>query len=97
MIQNLENRGIDVIIATPFLQPQDHETIFGCDACPRPPVNLIVDGTKTMLDLLMALDVFKSRTQCKKNWKGPWEIPAGFSEFIVGKLRKSLAIWNPTE
>lgn len=51
---------------------------------------------KDMLDLLVILGAFPSRSQARKNWKLTGaEIPTGWSMFFVGKHRRCLAIWNP--
>lgn len=52
----------------------------------------------TVLDLLVMMDVFPSKGQARKNWKGPVEIPDGFSDFLgLGKHRRRLTIWKPVE
>ena len=51
---------------------------------PTSPVVRVPLGT-TMFDLLVLSGFFPSKGQARKNWKGPAEIPAGYSEFEVGK------------
>ena len=52
---------------------------------------------KDMFDLLVIIGAFPSKRQAKKNWTktGP-EIPLGWNEFVIGKRRRFLCIWNPT-
>ncbi len=54
-------------------------------------------NVRNVLNLLIILGSFSSISQAKKNWKGPVEFPPGWSEFFVGKLKRHLCIWNPTE
>jgi len=46
----------------------------------------------TMIDLLVATGCFPSKGQARKNWKGPIEVPLGFSTWEVGKRRVRLDI-----
>jgi len=48
------------------------------------PVDLIPD-TFNMLDVLALAGIFKSKSDARKNWRGPVEIPMGFKEFNIGK------------
>ena len=48
-------------------------------------------------DILVENRIFKSRGDCKRNCKYPKEIPWGWAERIIGKLRHKICIWNPTE
>lgn len=57
-------------------------------------VSVVPPGTSIYV-LLIQLGSFTSLGQAKKNWNGPREIPEGFSEFTVGKLRRKLYILNP--
>ncbi len=50
----------------------------------------------TMLDLLVRFGFFPSFGQARKNWRGPIIIPDGWSNFIIGKKRRDLAIWKPS-
>lgn len=49
-----------------------------------------------IFDLLVKLGAFPSKSQARKNWKGPTEIPQGWSEFTIGKMKRKLCIWNPS-
>ena len=55
----------------------------------------IKENEVDMFDLLVMLGAFSSKGQAKKNWKGVKDIPFGWSEFIIGKLKRQLCIWNP--
>lgn len=51
-----------------------------------------------MHDLLVGFDFFPSKSQARKNWtKTGKDVPAGFNEFVVGKTKQKLWIWNPVE
>lgn len=55
-------------------------------------VFIMPEGT-TLIDLLVLMGIFTSKSQAKKNWKGVIEIPSGFSHFSkLGKLNKTLTI-----
>lgn len=82
---------LNIIIVNGFIEEEDKELIFQDeDVVMRSPLTDIHD-------LLLELGSFPSKSQARKNWKGPKTIPDGFSEFSVGKLRRKLTIWNPTE
>lgn len=51
-----------------------------------------------ILDCLVELGVFSSKSQARKNWRGPIQIPEGFSHFErLGKHKNELVIWLPKE
>lgn len=54
-------------------------------------------GTFDMADLLVKIEAFPSKSQARKNWKGSLELPPGWSEFWIGKKKRQICIWNPTE
>jgi hypothetical protein len=98
------SRELNVIVATGNVLAEDRKTLFG-----DLPV-VIVPSSTTMLDLLTdtpltdeitperGLPIFSSRGQARKNWKGPQEIPFGWSEFVgLGKFKAALFIWKPSE
>lgn len=85
---------LNVIIMNEFVEENDAEIVFD-DA----EVLLIRKDNpriKDVLDLLVIMECFPSKSQARKNWKGPIEWPDGFSEFTIGKLKRTLCIWNPT-
>lgn len=53
-----------------------------------------VPNTWTMIDLLVHVGLFPSKGQARKNWKQETEIPEGFSQFVVGKLKNKITILN---
>lgn len=89
-------QDLRVIINNKNVQDTDKWNLFEDDE-----VMVIFPGNprfKDMLDLLIHMGAFPSRSQARKNWKGPIEFPLGFNEFVaIGKLKRSLAIWNPSE
>lgn len=84
---------LNIIITSENVREDDRDYLFPRD---EDITYLSLDQT-SMPDLLVQLGAFPSRGQAKKNWKGPQEIPGGWSHFFVGKLRRELCIWNPTE
>lgn len=58
---------------------------------------LKVGDETNMFDLLVFIGAFPSKNQAHKNWKLGAKIPDGFSEFFIGKKKKHLCVWNPTE
>jgi hypothetical protein len=82
---------LNVVIDNPNFEDEDIKTLFPDDE----DVKLFKEGTIDIFDLLVMMGSFQSKGQAKKNWAGPKEIPFGFSEFIVGKLKRHLTIWNP--
>src|SRR6185369_11600579 len=58
---------------------------------------LLLPANATMLDALAQAGVFKSKSDARKNWKGPIEIPRGFSEHTIGKLQHKIWILNWVE
>lgn len=55
----------------------------------------VLPASATMLDALVKAGIFPSKSEARKNWKGPIEIPDGFSEWVVGKLKNRLSILKP--
>lgn len=47
----------------------------------------------TMYDVLVAVGIFPSRGQARKNWQGPTEIPLGYSEFLLGTRRNRRVVF----
>jgi hypothetical protein len=87
---------LNIIIQTPNVQQTDRTNLFPDEEivhCVRS------DASKDMWDLLVILGVFKSKSMARKNWKHTGkDIPPGWSQFQgLGKHRKELCIWNPTE
>jgi hypothetical protein len=84
---------LNVIVNSDKIGPNDKELIFGDEE-----VFFVNPEDMDMFDLLVKLGSFESKGQAKKNWtKTGKEIPQGFNEFIVGKLRRCLTIWNPSK
>ena len=55
-----------------------------------------INNDVTLIDLLVENKVFPSKKQAFKNWKQK-EIPQGFSEFVIGKLKNRITILNLRE
>lgn len=81
---------LNIAIDNPYLDDDDIKAIFPIDE----DVKIIKENEVDIFDLLVKLEAFKSKGQAKKNWNGPKEIPPGFSEFTIGKLKRQLTIWN---
>ena len=56
-----------------------------------------VDPGANMIDIVVSIGLFPSRGQARKNWKHETEIPEGFSQFVVGKLKNKITILNLRE
>ena len=55
-----------------------------------------ISTNKNMYDILVMTNIFSSKSQARKNWaKTGANIPEGFSDFIVGKLKHRICILNP--
>lgn len=50
---------------------------------------------RDMLDVLVLMKVFPSRSQARKNWKGSIPFPTGWNEWFLGKKKRHLCLWNP--
>jgi hypothetical protein len=73
----------------PHVLPGDQELLFGGQ-----PVEHF-DSSVTFADLLVRYNIFPSKGQARKaGWDKP--IPTGWSEWVVGKLKHHLWIWNPS-
>lgn len=95
---------LNVIVDNGNVRESDEIALFGpikheCKGCwyCREEDVLWVDTSVTIFDLLIRLGAFKSKSQARKNWKHGNNIPPGWSEFKIGKIRRHLCIWNPTE
>jgi len=87
---------LNIIVCNGNIKDTDRTNLFPDNEI----VHILWPGhKKTMLDLLVILGVFKSKSDARKNWRSSSiEIPPGFTHLIgLGKKRKSLHIWNPTE
>lgn len=76
---------LNFIVDNGFQLPTDAK-LFGIEPA------IIIDHKATMFDVLAYAGVFSSKTEARKNWKGPVEIPLGFSEFTIGKLKHKITI-----
>jgi hypothetical protein len=80
------------IVRTGALQPEDRNEFFGAGD-----VVELVDEGADVLDLLVLMKVFPSKGQARKNWRGPVQIPPGWTETATSKSRnrKFLFVWKP--
>lgn len=58
---------------------------------------ILVPSGITMFEILVLAGIFPSMGQAKKNWKGERDVPTGFSQILVGKLRNRITILQPTQ
>ena len=82
---------LNVIVDNGFIQEEDRWFLF-----PAAEEVLTVSPLTTLQMLLVKLGAFESKGQAKKNFKHQ-TIPDGWSHYVIGKLRRELCIWNPTE
>lgn len=55
-----------------------------------------LESSADMYDVLVLVQIFTSKSQARKSGRDK-EIPKGFTELTVGKLKKKIYIFNPTE
>ena len=79
---------LNVMVDNGRLLPGDSALLFGDE-------EVVIVRDADMYDLLVMLGSFKSRSEARKNWRGVRDIPSGWSEYRVGRLKKELCIWNP--
>jgi hypothetical protein len=76
---------------------QSDEQLFFGDKEGNLPKIFWVPRETNMLDLLVQTGIFSSKGEAKRNgWKDKKDIPNGFSETTVGKLKHCLTILNVT-
>lgn len=81
-----------IIVDNGLAEKSDEKLFFG-DNDGNVPEIFWVPAETTMIDLFVQTKIFASKGQAKKSgWKNKPEIPQGFSETIVGKLKHSLTI-----
>ena len=56
-----------------------------------------ISAENDMFDILVMCDLFRSKSEARKNWKRTGkDIPEGFTDIKnIGKLHHRLTIWNP--
>lgn len=92
----MESEGHNIIIQNGNVEAGDALMLFGKWGATEP------DGivhempvTTTFADIMVKFAIFPSKGQAKKNgWDKP--IPPGWSEWVIGKLKHKLWIWNPS-
>ena len=80
------------VVETEFLDERDIPLFFGKEEVEKIPEN------STMLDILVACGIFRSKGEARKNGWGDvkkQKIPLGFSEFEVGRLKHKITVLNP--
>ena len=86
---------LNVIIDTGHVQDTDREHLF-----PDEEKVLVIrqdnPKVKTIFDLLLILGAFKSKSQARKNWKHG-DIQPGWNEWFVGKKKRHLCTWAPSQ
>ena len=85
---------LNVVVSNEYVQEYDRNTLFPDNE----DVLVLWPGhKKDIYDLLIIIGAFPSKSQARKNWKGPSYIPTGWNEFWVAKAKRHLCIWNPSE
>ena len=94
---------LNVIVQNGNVLGGDRSLLFGTEAVVDGKLQIVdiektvdVDTTVDIFVILIMLGSFSSRSQAKKNWKHGFDIPPGWSEFWIGKVKRHLCIWNPT-
>lgn len=80
---------MNFIVLNPWVWEEDKHLFFGEE-------EVIFLRQENMIDILVMCDIFKSKNDAKRNWKGPIDIPEGFNQFTVGKLKTVISVLNPT-
>ena len=83
--------SLNILVLNGFVQESDRENIFSDEEV------MAVSPLTSMIDLVVRIGAFPSKSQARKNWKGASEIPDGFTEHFIGKKKRHLCIWNPSE
>lgn len=93
------------VVANEFYNQLDADDIFALEDWskfkkngPYPKIEpySLVKEDFSILDLLVAINIFSSKSQARKNWKGPVEIPSGYTEFkSLGKFKRNLYVLKP--
>jgi len=86
----MNNNEYNFIVKNQFLVG-DEQQLFFCGE----PVTFL-EPTVDMFDILVQTGIFASKSQARKSGRDK-EIPEGFTDMIIGKLRKRICIFNPTE
>lgn len=61
-------------------------------------IRIVEPGKLDIFDCLVMLEIFPSKGQARKNWKGPTEFRPGFQHFErLGKMKKELVVWIPVK
>lgn len=88
-------RDLNIVIMNEWFEPDLCDRLFNPMEW-NEVIDMREDGKHDVLDFLVELSVFKSKSQARKNWKGPVEIPDGFTDLQrLGKERHRLTIWKP--
>lgn len=94
------SQEINIVVKNEFYSEElDHNIINLLFGPLKEDEGIIFVGPETTIpDLLVRFEFFKSKGDVKRNWnKTGATIPPGFSDFVIGKLRRRLTIWNPIE
>lgn len=86
----------NVIIKNQFFQEGDIKLFFAEETPPN--LREMPEGTD-MWTVLAELGLFPSKSQARKDpkWGKILEVPKGFNEFIFGKKKIKVFIFNPSE
>ena len=92
----MERLDVNIVTTSTAIKDEDIFLVFG-DFLEGEPIEVIkVDKNLPMSTLLKDLKIFTSSSQARKaGWDST--IPLGFSQFIVGKKKHVITIWNPSE
>lgn len=84
---------VNIIVKNPNLEMGDEDLFFG----PLEPEDTFtIVNHSDLLQILVDHQFFKSKSDARKNgWSDMREIPLGFSQFVIGKKRRILTIFNP--
>lgn len=91
----MSTKNINIVFRTDELCATcDVPAIFGDMEGNVESVTFVENGT-SLMDILVQECIFPSRTQVKNNhWDK--DIPNGFSEITIGRLKHQLTFWKPS-
>ena len=90
-MRNTQNMGLEfcfMIKDNPYNRNDDIKSLFDESEI------IYLEQNNNMSDVVAIAGIYDSKSQAKKDgWNKP--IEDGYSEFVIGKLKTKIYIWNP--
>jgi hypothetical protein len=91
MIPTFTDSDVNVVIGDDNVSQDDVDFLFcneGWISMPK---------STTIIDVLVHFKFFASKSDARRNWKRG-DIDEGWNEFLaIGKLRRNIFVWKPTQ